>query len=59
MGITFTIKHGEEKGAQQTLSTGRARMLTGTCTEMIWRNWFKQTGILTKLMYNVAEKTRS
>lgn len=60
--MTFTMcmtRPGDERVAQQTLSTGQVRMSTETCTEMIWRSWFKPTGELSRDRYCsclVAEK---
>ena len=52
--MTYTMcmtRPGDERVAQQTLSTGQVRMSTETCTEMIWRSWFKPTGELTRDRY--------
>ena len=52
--MTFTMcmtRPGDERVAQQTLSTGQVRMSTETCTEMIWRSWFKPTGELSRDRY--------
>ena len=52
--MTYTMcmtRPGGERVAQQTLSTGQVRMSTETCTEMIWRSWFKPTGELTRDRY--------
>ena len=52
--MTFTMcmtRPGDERVAQQTLSTGQVRMSTETCTEMIWRSWFKPTGQLSRDRY--------
>ena len=42
--IMFTTRPGDERAAQQMLSTGPARMSTETCTVTTWRNSCKQTG---------------
>ena len=52
--MTYTMcmtRPGDERVAQQTLSTGQVRMSTETCTEMIWRSWFKPIGELTRDRY--------
>lgn len=42
--IMCTTRPGDERVAQQMLSTGPARMSTETCTVMTWKNSCKQTG---------------
>ena len=52
--MTYTMcmtRPGDERVAQQTLSTGQVRMSIETCTEMIWRSWFKPTGELSRDRY--------
>ena len=42
--IMCMTKPGEKKAARRMQSTDQPRMSIETCMEMIWKNWFKQTG---------------
>lgn len=41
---TCTTRPGDERAAQQMLSTGPVKISTETCTVMTWKNSCKQTG---------------
>lgn len=47
--IMCTTRPGDERVAQQMLSTGLARMLIETCTVMTWKTSCRQTGEFHKM----------